>query len=322
MGVCRPLQKRQKGASVHLIRVHFGLVASYLMYPDVRLRIPMTHRNDRYPDITHSLTTQYPVPHWDRAIAVTESRESINPRPIQFAWIAARHLALTNGVGFSSYSEGCHDDINKMLWSAVAWGDDDNQYDSSISPALASAPAAIKGRNVSQMAADAVHDWANVFAGPEHAENVTAVVLGLEQAWTGGALETNVEIARTLARVLAFEQVMQPLQAYNWRLQQVRYRAYYDAFLYARYAREMMEDQAAKNLLANGATPATVVQAIADATAVLNGKHNDYNITVAGLTEPQLRLKVHVLAGHLFHSIKMQLSKKMYSEKLETPPHI
>ena len=227
------------------------------------------HVHRLYPDLTHSLTTQYPVPEWDRALAVTESRESINPRPTQFAWIAAQHLALTNGVGFSSYSEGCHDDVNKMLWSAVAWGDDHPNPASlatTVSPTgavdvqgsndaagtgavpRAAAAAAVKSRPSSQVAADAVYDWANVFGSPLHASNITAIVLGLEQAWVG-ALETNTGIAVTLARVLAFELEMQPIHAYNWRLQQVRYRAYYDAFVYARYTREMMEDREAQKLL-------------------------------------------------------------------------
>ena len=85
---------------------------------------------------------------------------------------------------------------------------------------------------LTQVAADAVYDWANVFGSPLHASNITAIVLGLEQAWVG-ALETNTGIAVTLARVLDFELEMQPIHAYNWRLQQVRYRAYYDAFVYA-----------------------------------------------------------------------------------------
>ena len=42
-----------------------------------RRRYPIRH----YPDITHSRQSQYPVPDWDVAYAVTEGREVINPRP-------------------------------------------------------------------------------------------------------------------------------------------------------------------------------------------------------------------------------------------------
>ena len=36
----------------------------------------------RYPDITHSLSSQYPIPKWDLAYAITLGRECINPRPV------------------------------------------------------------------------------------------------------------------------------------------------------------------------------------------------------------------------------------------------
>jgi hypothetical protein len=54
----------------------------------------------------HGNHFRYPVPEWDRSIAVTESREVVNPRASGFGWIAEQHLALTKGVGFGSYSEG------------------------------------------------------------------------------------------------------------------------------------------------------------------------------------------------------------------------
>jgi hypothetical protein len=54
--------------------------------------------------------------------AITESREPVNPRPTEFAAIAKLHLnSSTRIVGFSTYSEGCNDDVNKAVWSAVGW---------------------------------------------------------------------------------------------------------------------------------------------------------------------------------------------------------
>jgi len=44
-----------------------------LINPSVPVRL--------YPDITHSLSCQYPVPDWDIAFAMTLGRECINPRP-------------------------------------------------------------------------------------------------------------------------------------------------------------------------------------------------------------------------------------------------
>ena len=44
-----------------------------------RERIPGRYPIRNYPDITHSLDCQLPVPDWDVAYAITEGREVINP---------------------------------------------------------------------------------------------------------------------------------------------------------------------------------------------------------------------------------------------------
>ena len=78
-------------------------------------KIPIRH----YPDITHSRHSQFAVPDWDTAYALTEAREIINPRPTQMATIF--RLYQPNTIGFITYSEGCNDDVNKVLWSALGW---------------------------------------------------------------------------------------------------------------------------------------------------------------------------------------------------------
>ena len=49
--------------------------------PELRAKCPRNIPIRRYPDITHSRHSQYPVPDWDLAFASTEGREVINPRP-------------------------------------------------------------------------------------------------------------------------------------------------------------------------------------------------------------------------------------------------
>src|SRR5262249_48819447 len=90
--------------------------------PQVRLSIKQLREAEpeRYPirnspDITHSLRCQFPVPDWDVAFALTEGREGINPRPLGMATIF--HAERKHTVGFLTYSEGCNDDVNKMVWS-------------------------------------------------------------------------------------------------------------------------------------------------------------------------------------------------------------
>jgi hypothetical protein len=73
----------------------------------------------RYPDITHSLSSQYPIPKWDLAYAITLGRECINPRPVDEKMI---HNAFDEfGNGSISYSEGTNDDVNKFIWSDQDW---------------------------------------------------------------------------------------------------------------------------------------------------------------------------------------------------------
>src|SRR5882672_8038686 len=87
---------------------------------ELRAALPKRYPIRDYPDITHSRHCQYPVPDWDLAFALTEGREVINPRPTQMAQIF-RATTLTNATGFITYSEGCNDDVNKAVWSALGW---------------------------------------------------------------------------------------------------------------------------------------------------------------------------------------------------------
>ncbi|MGH9446331.1 MAG: hypothetical protein ACRD3O_11480, partial [Terriglobia bacterium] len=48
----------------------------------LRQRLPERYPIRLYPDITHSIACQFPVPDWDLAYALTEGREVINPRPV------------------------------------------------------------------------------------------------------------------------------------------------------------------------------------------------------------------------------------------------
>ena len=87
--------------------------------PELRKAVPAKYPIRDYPDITHSLRCQYPVPDWDVAYSLTEGREVINPRPRDEA--AIFHAFADQTIGFITYSEGCNDDVNKIVWSALGW---------------------------------------------------------------------------------------------------------------------------------------------------------------------------------------------------------
>ena len=86
---------------------------------DLRKAVPARYPIRNYPDITHSQQCQYPVPDWDVAFSLTEGREVINPRPRGEAAIFRYYQP--GSIGFITYSEGCNDDVNKIVWSGLGW---------------------------------------------------------------------------------------------------------------------------------------------------------------------------------------------------------
>ncbi len=97
-------------------------------YPmhELRKKVPEKYPLRFYPDITHNLRCEYPVnfleDDWHFALANTLSRESVNPRPTELRTLHRLFAPYT--IGSVSYSEGVHDDVNKMLWSALEWDKD------------------------------------------------------------------------------------------------------------------------------------------------------------------------------------------------------
>ena len=187
-----------------------------------------------YPDITHSLTTQFPVPKWDRALAMTESRETVNPRPHQYGHIAALHLSQGGAkcVGFSSYSEGANDDMNKFIWSALGWGADSvnrqpesDSEGSTPGPAPTLAPNSTRLRDFVQRT---VFEYANALISSAYALQLSEVIFGLEAAWIG-PLSQNDEVNATLTTVRRLQQQSTQAAARdmagNWRWQQLQYRS-------------------------------------------------------------------------------------------------
>jgi hypothetical protein len=170
--------------------------------------LPSSYSIRCYPDITHSLGCQYPVPDWDVAYALTEGREAINPRPRGEANILRRTLPGT--VGFISYSEGCNDDANKFVWSSLGWD--------SRQPVI-----------------DVLRDYAHCFIGGREKEGLAQGLMHLESNWKG-PLAANSGVEVTLERFRDMEQSCSPATMENWRFQQARYRAYFDLFSRRRWS--------------------------------------------------------------------------------------
>jgi hypothetical protein len=190
--------------------------------PELRARIPSQYPIRFYPDITHSINSEFPVTDWDVAYAQTEEREVINPRPLDEAHIF-RVLQPYAGEGFIAYSEGCNDDVNKAVWSALGWSPDAD-------------------------VTEVLRDYGRYFIGPDMADDFAQGLLALERNWRGPLL-SNSAVDTTLAQFADLERRATPQQKRNWRFQQALYRAYYDAYLRVRLIDETVRERRAMERL-------------------------------------------------------------------------
>jgi hypothetical protein len=243
--------------------------------PKLRAALPAKLPIRDYPDVTHSRQCQYPVPDWDVAFALTEGREVSNPRPVQTARMFRYGRAST--VGFITYSEGCHDDVNKAVWSALGW---DEKAD----------------------VRDVLRQYARYFVSPAFEERFADGLLALEKNWVGPVLE-NAGIDETLKLFRAMERDAGPREKLSWRFQQAAYRAYYDAYVRARLKHETAAMDAALARLKDAKT-AGALKAIADAEAALGRAKEP--------AAPELGGRMNELAEALFQSIRAQLSVSKY----------
>lgn len=243
--------------------------------PVLRAKVPKRYRIRRYPDITHSLRSQYPVQNWDIAHALTSQREQINPRPLDQAVIF--RALMPYATDFITYSEGPNDDVNKFVWSGLGWD---------------------SATDVLQI----LREYSRYFIGGRYTDSFAQGLLALERNWRG-PLAANASVYTTLEQFQAMERAASPRDLRNWRFQQGLYRAYYDAHVRARLLHETaIEARALERLRAvrNGESR----QALADAERILGEAH----ARPAG----EWRQRVYTLAEALFQSIRQQLSVERY----------
>ena len=264
---------------------------------EFRDRVPKRYPIRFYPDITHSTSCQYPVPNWDVAYALTQGRETINPRPEGEANIMRRLSPHT--IGFLTYSEGCNDDVNKFIWSSLGWDPE-------------------------MHVADALREYSHYFFGAQYAEGMAHGLLNLERNWTG-ALATNESVCVTLAQFEQLERNAPPALLENWRFQQGLYRAYFDDYVRSRLLEETARLERARNILSavneigwapepleigaqpsptppNGRDPAVLLE---EADRVLAEADRTYQNTPS-------RVRVKELGEALLQSIQMQLAVNRY----------
>jgi hypothetical protein len=244
--------------------------------PELRKAVPEQYPIRHYPDITHTVQCQFPVPDWPYALAITEQREPINPRPTQYAHIF--RMLSKDTIGFITYSEGCNDDVNKIVWSCLGWD--------SSTPEI-----------------DILRQYSRYFIDEQYTESFAQGILALERDWMGPLL-TNHGVLTTLEHIQEMERNASSQLRLNWRFQEALYRAYYDAYDYRRLVYETELEKQAMDCLRQAAHTGSVT-AMDEAERILN----------RAVLEPvaqDLRACVFELGEALYQSIRMQLSVPKY----------
>ena len=187
---------------------------------ETRYRLPKQYKHRHYADITHNVRCDYPAQNFDQAFAVTVGREGINPQPVYYAQVHDKYAPFTDG--FLTYSDGCHDDVNKIIWSQHGW-----DSDKSVNAIL--------------------QEYAKFFFGPTLEKPAANGILALERNWVGPIID-NGGIEPTLSFWKDLE-TNNPNLSKNWRWQMLVLRAYYDAYVRRRAINETGLEKKANEIM-------------------------------------------------------------------------
>ena len=218
-----------------------------LSLPQLRAAIPKKYPLRHYPDITHSRHCQF-------------------------------RLLQPHTIGFIAYSEGCNDDVNKIVWSSLGW-------------------------NPESDVTDILREYSRYFIGSRHKDSFARGLLALERNWVGPAA-TNRAIDLTLQQFQSLERRATRQELLNWRFQQGLYRAYYDAYVRSRLIYETSLETQATGLLRKAPRIGSLA-ALREAEVVLDK-------AVAERISKDWRSRLFELAEALYQSIRMQLSVPKY----------
>lgn len=245
---------------------------------ETRYRLPKQYQHRQYPDITHSVRCEFPVEEFDQAYALTLGRESVNPRPYAFAKIQQTYAPFTDG--FVSYSDGCHDDVNKVIWSMRGW---DPQMDVN----------------------DILKQYSTFFFSGTVETTAADGITALERNWKGPLAENGgVEATFSFWEKLGSDH---PEFKQNWRWQMLLLRAYYDVYTRRRLIYEQSLEQQANYVLAM-VKPVSIKETMDIALTTVD-KADTQPIA------PELRKRIEDLCADLFASIGLQTSVPKYKAK-------
>lgn len=245
---------------------------------ETRFRLPKKYKHRLYPDITHTVRCDYPVKNWDQAFALTQGREVSNPQPFYYQSIHNQYAPFSDG--FISYSDGVHDDVNKVLYSQLAWD---------------------SKKEVQEI----LEAYSRFFFGPEVAREAADGILALEKNWEG-PVEKNVGIEMTFAYWKELDDRHPELKE-NWRWQLLQLRSYYDTYQARRKKYEKYLEKQANAMMAQ-AEDMGAAAAMQEALELVNKAEKEP-------VYPEMRQRIVDYCEELWQSIGLQTSVEKYHAK-------
>lgn len=241
---------------------------------EMRDKLPERYRRNirNYPDISHNTNCQFPVPMWDNAFAMTLGREGNSARPKAMKYI--HNMIEPYTCGAITYSEGIHDDINKVIWC-------DQDFDSRTE------------------AADTIRDYVRLFIDSEITEELTDLVLRSEDDWAGPIL-ANDGIDRVYRDMCALDEKADEKTRNNYRYQMIKLRIFSDYWTKHKYAADQENEKKAREVLARAAQLGSET-AIKEARSALNLSRD-----VPAMEE--VLAEMQKLADELYKNCKIQLT--------------
>lgn len=243
---------------------------------ETRFRLPNQYKHRQYPDITHNVRCEFPTMNFDQAHALTIGREGINPQPIHYSKIHKDYAQFTDG--FVAYSDGCHDDVNKIIWSQRGW-------------------------NPEKSIVEILIEYNRFFFGTDLEDNVADGILALEKNWLG-PLKENGNVETTFMFWNNLEK-RHPELNNNWRWEMLQLRANFDTYTRRRLLNEKKLEKEANIILAK-------VDELGVEAAMQKSLSK---ISEAGAMpiDKKIKSKIEDYCKNLFDLIGLQTSVKLYN---------
>lgn len=256
-----------------------GLVAgpSSPSMAQTRAALPARYELRHYPDITHTVRCQYPNWWWDPAFNFTLGREPINPQPVRYQNIYRYTAPYTDG--FITYSDGMHDDLNKMVWSRLGWSSSVDIH-------------------------KVVKEYASYFLHSPAADMIADGLFALERNWDG-AVSTNGSIQATKALWESIDHEYNISENWmHWRWKMYLLRAKYDAYIQRRFRYEVALEKQANEILKQADR--------LGAQTVMDSVKNILSRSAMHFKKDEDRNQIYHLGDDLFEIIGFQPSVPLY----------